>query len=69
MFFRFSMGDGLIAASVVIRALFMTIGLNNFKRVEEHIPEPLDGFCSSPFAGGGDCSFSIGLMEVFFFSD
>ena len=38
MFFRFSMGAGLIGATAVIQALFMTVGLNNFKRIEEHRP-------------------------------
>ena len=35
MFFRLSMAAGLIAATVVIQALFMTVGLNKFKRIEE----------------------------------
>jgi Ion channel len=38
MFFRLSMGAGLIAATVVIQAMFMTVGLNNFKRIEERRP-------------------------------
>jgi Ion channel len=38
MFFRLSLGAGLIAATVVIQALFMTVGLNNFKRIEERRP-------------------------------
>ena len=41
MFFRLSLGAGLIAASVVIQALFMTVGLNNFKRIEERRPGAL----------------------------
>ena len=38
MFFRLSLGAGLIAATVVIQALFMTVGLSNFKRIEERRP-------------------------------
>ena len=38
MFFRLSLGAALIAATVVIQALFMTVGLNNFKRIEERRP-------------------------------
>ena len=38
MFFRLSMAAGLIAATVVIQALFMTVGLNKFKRIEERRP-------------------------------
>jgi voltage-gated potassium channel Kch len=38
MFFRFSMAAGLIAATVVIQALFMSAGLRTFKRIEEHRP-------------------------------
>jgi hypothetical protein len=38
MFFRLSMGAGLIAATVVIQALFMSVGLNTFKRIEERRP-------------------------------
>ena len=34
MFLRLSLGAGLIAATVVIQALFMSVGLNNFKRIE-----------------------------------
>ena len=41
MFFRLSFGAGLIAATVVIQALFMTVGLNNFKRIEERRPGAL----------------------------
>ena len=41
MFFRLSLGAGLIAATVVIQALFMTVGLNNFKRIEERRPGAL----------------------------
>ena len=33
MFFRLSMGVGLIAPTAVIQAL--TVGLNDFKRIEE----------------------------------
>ena len=38
MFVRLSLAAGLIAATVVIQALFMSAGLNIFKRVEEHRP-------------------------------
>ena len=38
MFFRLSLGAGLIAATVVVQALFMTVGLSNFKRIEERRP-------------------------------
>ena len=38
MFFRLSLAAGLIGATVVIQALFMSAGLNTFKRVEEHKP-------------------------------
>jgi len=38
MFFRLSMAAGLIAATVVIQALFMSAGLRTFKRIEEHRP-------------------------------
>ena len=38
MFFRLSLAACLIAATVVIQALFMSAGLNTFKRVEEHKP-------------------------------
>ena len=38
MFFRLSLGAALIAATVVIQALFMTVGLNVFKRIEERRP-------------------------------
>ena len=38
MFFRLSLGAGLIAATVAIQALFMTVGLNIFKRIEERRP-------------------------------
>jgi hypothetical protein len=40
MFFRLSLGAGLIAATVVIQALFMTVGLSTFKRIEERRPGP-----------------------------
>ncbi len=36
--FPLSMAAGLIAATVVIQALFMTVGLNKFKRIEERWP-------------------------------
>jgi hypothetical protein len=32
------MAAGLIATTVVIQALFMTVGLNKFKRIEERRP-------------------------------
>ena len=38
MFFRLSMAAGLIAATVVIQALFMTVGLSTIKRIEERRP-------------------------------
>ena len=38
MFVRLSLAAGLIAATVVIQALFMSAGLNTFKRMEEHRP-------------------------------
>ena len=38
MFFRLSLGAGLIAATVVVQALFMTVGLSTFKRIEERRP-------------------------------
>ena len=34
MVFRLGLGAGLIAATVVIQALFMTVGLDQFKRIE-----------------------------------
>ena len=40
MFFRLSLGAALIAATVVIQALFMTVGLNIFKRIEGAGPGP-----------------------------
>src|SRR5262245_5020488 len=36
MFARLSMAAALIAATVVIQALFMSAGLNTFKQIEEH---------------------------------
>ena len=41
MVFRLGLGAGLIAATVVIQALFMTVGLNQFKRIEERRPGAL----------------------------
>ena len=41
MIFRLGLGAGLIAATVVIQALFMTVGLNRFKRIEELRPGAL----------------------------
>jgi voltage-gated potassium channel Kch len=38
MLFRLSMAAALIAATVVIQALFMSVGLNTFKRIEEQRP-------------------------------
>src|SRR5262245_28366750 len=38
MLVRLSLAAGLIAATVVIQALFMSAGLNSFKRMEEHRP-------------------------------
>ncbi len=38
MFLRLGLGAGLIAATVVIQAVFMSVGLNNFKRIEERRP-------------------------------
>ena len=38
MFFRLSMAAALIAATVVIQALFMSAGLRTFKRIEGHRP-------------------------------
>ena len=38
MFARLSLAAGLIAATVVIQALFMSAGLNTFKRIEVHKP-------------------------------
>ena len=38
MFIRLSLGAGLIAATVIIQALFMSAGLNTFKRIEELRP-------------------------------
>jgi hypothetical protein len=38
MLFRLSMAAALIAATVVIQALFMSAGLNTFKRIEENRP-------------------------------
>ena len=38
MLFRLSMAAALIAATVVIQALFMAAGLNTFKRIEELRP-------------------------------
>jgi hypothetical protein len=38
MFVRLSLGAGLIAATVIIQALFMSVGLNTFKRIEELRP-------------------------------
>jgi hypothetical protein len=36
MFVRLSMAAALIAATVAIQALFMSAGLNTFKRIEKH---------------------------------
>ena len=41
MFFRLSLAAGLIAATVVIQALFMSVGLSIFKRIEERKPEAM----------------------------
>jgi voltage-gated potassium channel Kch len=41
MFVRLSLAAGLIAATVVIQAVFMSAGLNTFKRIEEHRPDAL----------------------------
>ena len=41
MFFRLSLGAALIAATVVTQALFMTVGLNVFRRIEERRPEAM----------------------------
>ena len=38
MFLRLSLGAGLIAATVVIMALFMSVGLNAIRRIEEAKP-------------------------------
>jgi small-conductance mechanosensitive channel len=38
MFVRLSLAAGLIAVTVVIQALFMSAGLNTFKRMEEQRP-------------------------------
>jgi small-conductance mechanosensitive channel len=38
MFVRLSLGAGLIAVTVIIQALFMSAGLNTFKRIEELRP-------------------------------
>jgi voltage-gated potassium channel Kch len=38
MFFRLSLGAALIAVTVAIQALFMTVGLNIFKRIEKRRP-------------------------------
>jgi hypothetical protein len=38
MFVRLVLSAGLIAATVVIQALFMSAGLNAFKRIEKHRP-------------------------------
>ena len=38
MLFRLSTAAALIAATVVIQALFMSAGLNTFKRIEENRP-------------------------------
>ena len=38
MLFRLSLAAGLIAATVVIQALFMSVGMNTFKRIEERRP-------------------------------
>src|SRR5262245_57416329 len=38
MLFRLSLAAGLIAATVVIQALFMSAGLNTFERIEQHRP-------------------------------
>ena len=35
LLFRFSLAAGLIAATVVIQALFMSVGINTFKRIEK----------------------------------
>jgi small-conductance mechanosensitive channel len=41
MFVRLSLGAGLIAATVIIQALFMSAGLNTFKQIEELRPGAL----------------------------
>ena len=41
MFVRLSLAAGLIAVTVVIQALFMSAGLNTFKRIEEHRPRAM----------------------------
>jgi voltage-gated potassium channel Kch len=38
MLFRLSMAAGLIAATVVIQALFMSAGMRTFEWIEEHRP-------------------------------
>lgn len=38
MLLRLSLAAGLIAATVVIQALFMSVGMNTFKRIEERRP-------------------------------
>ena len=38
MIVRLSLGAGLIAATVIIQAIFMSAGLNTFRRLEEHRP-------------------------------
>ena len=38
MLVQFSVAAGLIVATVAIQALFMSIGLRTFKRIEEHRP-------------------------------
>ena len=43
MFVRLSLAAGLIAVTVVIQALFMSAGLNTFKRLEEHRPGAMAG--------------------------
>jgi voltage-gated potassium channel Kch len=41
VFFRLVSAAGLIAGTVVIQALFMSAGLNTFKRIEERRPEAM----------------------------
>ena len=41
MFLRSSLGAALIATTVGIQALFMTVGLNIFKRIKERRPEAM----------------------------
>lgn len=61
MFFRLSMGAGLIAATAFIQALFMSVGLNNLKPIEERRPGSWLAACDHDSESDVRCVLQRGL--------